>query len=83
MAHHREQVVLVVDLNDVARKQVSSVVISMWNVVWRKDRTLRFKCCQSSKQPLLVLNGLVWRFIDVVNQPCQLMDGLLLTFVAF
>ena len=68
MAHYGKQVVLVVDLNDVARKQVSSVVISMWNVVWRKDRTLRFKSCQSGKQPLLVLNGLVWRFIDVVNQ---------------
>ena len=32
---------------------------------------------------LLVLNGLVWRFIDVINQPCQLLDGLLLTFVSF
>ena len=55
----------------------------MWDVVWCKDRTLRFKSSQSSKQPLLVLNGLVWRFVDVVNQPCQLIDGLLLRFVAF
>ena len=83
MAHYSEQVVLVVDLNDVTRKQVSSVVISVWNVVGRKDRTLRFKSCQSGKQPLLVLNGLVWRFVDVVNQPCQLLNSLLLIFVAF
>ena len=83
MAHYSEQVVLVVNLNNVARKQVSSVVISVWNVVWRKDRTIRFKCSQSTKQPLLVLNGLGWRFIDVVNQPCHLLNGLLLTLVAF
>ena len=83
MTHYGKQVVLVVDLNDVARKQVSSVLISVCNIVWRKDRTLRFKSSQSGKQPLLVLNGLVWRFIDVVNQPCHLLNGLLLTLVAF
>ena len=82
MTHYGKQVVLVVDLNDVVRKQTSSV-ISLWNVVWLKDRTLRFKCSQSSKQPLLVLNGLVWRFIDVVNQSCQLFDSLFLSFVSF
>ena len=83
MTHYGKQVVLVVNLNDVVREQVSSVVISVWNVVWSKDRRIWLKCSQSSKQPLLVLNGLVWRFIDVVNQPCQLMDGLLLSLVSF